>query len=269
MLNTKKYTDSGKTNVTLNDVPNNIDQNFSNALEQLIDTWVTNNQYSISIDKVPNNPKAVTFATNVWTIKDGKGQAGDNQDSYFKQWVDETHNKNEEVKKNGTFSVDLTKKQITFNSPTTSTTEVNWSNYPCVTSNQTKKEIKGNDNSISYEISGVTYFGNGTKKDKSGVTSKYECTDNKTISTGTTNSFSIGSSSSSSSSSSTGSNTSGTHQDGLSYWEGELKGIPTIKTAVNQIGNLNKDDKTKVTENTITHKILNEQILRIKKLMNL
>jgi hypothetical protein len=95
MLNTKKYTDSGKTNVTLNDVPNNIDQNFSNALEQLIDTWTANNQYSISIGKVPNDSKAVTFVTNVWTIKDGKGQAGDNQDSYFKQWVDDTHNKNE------------------------------------------------------------------------------------------------------------------------------------------------------------------------------
>jgi len=269
MLTINNYPDK---NVLLGEVPGNIDVNFDKALESLINYWISNKQYSISINKVPNNPNAVTFVTNTWTKKeDGSWQAGDNQDSTFKQWVEGSYNKNEQVSKNGTFSVDLTKKQIIFTPPTTTTTEINWNNYPCVTSNQTKKEIKANDGSISYEISGFTYFGNCTKKDKSGVTSKYECTDNKTISTGTTNSFSIGSSSSSSSSSSTGSNTSGTHQEGLSYWEGELekKGPVTIKTAVNQIGNLNKDDKTKVTENTITHKILNEQILRIKKLMNL
>jgi hypothetical protein len=262
MLNTKKYTDSGKTNVTLNDAPNNVDQNFSNALEQLIDTWIANNQYSISIDKVPNNPKAVTFATNVWTIKDGKGQAGDNQDSYFKQWVDDTHNKNEEVKKNGTFSVDLTKKQITFNSPTTSTTEVNWSNYPCVTSTQNKKEIKGNDGSISYEISGVTYFGNGTRKDSSGTTSNYVCTgaDKKTISSGSTDSLSIGSSSSSSSSTGTGSSSL---QTGRNAIEQDIKNTTDIYgQASTQIANKVK------TESVIDKKIY-EQVNRIKKLMNL
>jgi len=54
-------------------------------------------------------------------------------------------------------------------------TLVGWEKYPCVTTNPNAKKFSLKDGSVTYEINGVDYYGNGRKRDQSGKMSDYHC----------------------------------------------------------------------------------------------
>lgn len=54
-------------------------------------------------------------------------------------------------------------------------TLVGWEKYPCVASNPNAKKFSLKDGSVTYEINGVDYYGNGRKRDQSGKMSDYHC----------------------------------------------------------------------------------------------
>lgn len=237
--------------VNLTGFSDKVNDNFGKALEILVPNWVSNGMFGLSLYDVPNdNNKLVFSAYTINPIGDVKYD--------FQNHIIKNINTNTEIIKLGQFEVNTNTNELGFKSTATAT-EINWNNYPCVTSVTDKKEIKGTDGSITYEISGFTYFGNGTMKDKSGNSSNYSCsTDKKTIVTGSTSPFISGSGSSGTGNS--GSNTE--LASGMSGIEQQLIAQGAGGYVINQ---------KPVAENLKSSKdeILVEELIRMKKLMKL
>jgi hypothetical protein len=247
--------------VNLTRFSDKVNDNFGKALEILIPNWVSNGIFGLTLYDVANTTDKVAFsAYTINPLADAKID--------FQSHIINNLNTSDDIKKLGQFEINTITNELGFKSSTTKT-EVNWNNYPCVTSNPDKKEIKATDGSITYEISGFTYFGNGTRKDKSGNSSSFSCSqDKKTIVSATTSSLS---SLNSSTSNSSGSNVSSGEEKDRSYWERQLINKGAGGSATSQIKNVGiGSNTTTVTEKEIKKdKPLVEELTRMKKLMNL
>jgi hypothetical protein len=242
-------------NVKLDGFTDKVSENFGKALEILIPNWVSNGVFGLGLFDTPNTTDKIVFSA--YTINPFRDAKPD-----FQNYITNDINTSDVIKKLGQFEINMIANELGFKSIATKT-EVNWNNYPCVTSVTDKKEIKGSDGSITYEISGFTYFGNGTMKDKAGSSFNYSCsTDKKTIVTGSTSPFISGSGSS-------GTGTSGGgegFQTGLNAIEKQLIAQGAGGQVTRQIPN-----QQPIAENLKSTKeeILVEQLIRMKKLMNL
>jgi len=242
-------------NVKLDGFRDNVSENFGKALEILIPNWVSNGVFGLGLYDVPNTTDKVVFSA--YTINPFGDAKYD-----FQNHILTNINTNSDVLKLGQFEININNNELGFKS-TTNKTEINWNNYPCVTSAVDKKEIKGADGSITYEISGFTYFGNGTMKDKLGNLSNYSCSaDKKTIVTGTTSLFSSGSGTS-------GSGTSG-GSTGLASGKSAIEQQLIAQGAGGQVTRQIPNQQP-IAENlkSTREEILVEELIRMKKLMKL
>lgn len=245
--NIKSISNINLTN--LNEFRDNVDENFGKALELLITNWVSNGKFTISIATIPNDNSKVKFSTFL------SGTTTDVKYDFLKH-INENINTNDQIKKLGQFSVDTSNNELGFKSSTTPA--VDWKNYPCVTSSTDKKEVKLADGSVTYEISGFTYYANGTKKDKTGNVSNYVCSeDKKTIMSTSTTTLTVG-----------GGSPSSGGSTGLATGRSAIAAELEKQGAGGSLATTVKNLKTTTTEST-SNKTLLEEVKRMKKLMSL